>query len=43
MIPASITDNTFRNQIAGPCKVHWKDGFREVVRFAQPEIQIRDL
>jgi UDP-glucuronate 4-epimerase len=43
MIPSTITDNTFRKQIAGPCKVHWKDGFREVVRFAHPEISIRDV
>ena len=43
MIPSTITDNAFRMKIAGPCKVHWKDGFRNVVRFAHPEITIRDV
>ena len=43
MIPASITDNALRKQIAGPCKVRWQDGFRDVVRFAHPEIEIRNI
>jgi nucleoside-diphosphate-sugar epimerase len=43
VMPTVITDNTLRKRVAGPCKVHWKDGFKEVVRFAHPEITIRGV
>lgn len=42
-VPAMITDNSLRSKIAGPCKVNWKDGLREMVRFRHPEINLRDV
>jgi len=31
-----IVDNTKRKQLAGPCKVHWKDGIREILETRFP-------
>jgi len=36
-----VTDNTRRKEIAGPCKVHWKDGVRWLVEERHPEIVLR--
>jgi nucleoside-diphosphate-sugar epimerase len=43
VMPPVITDNTFRKQIAGPCAVHWKEGFKDVVRFAHPDVTIQPV
>ena len=33
----SVGDVTKRKSITGPCKIHWKDGFRQMVEHYHPE------
>ena len=36
-------DPTKRDALIGPCKVHWKDGMRKLIRDRHPELALRDI
>jgi UDP-glucuronate 4-epimerase len=35
-LPTCMPDNTKRLSITGPCKIHWRDGLRNMVEFWEP-------
>ena len=40
--PHTALDAALRTQLAGPCKVPWRDGIRRMVAARHPEIALRD-
>lgn len=35
-----VTDNTRRRELAGPCRVHWRDGMRRVIAARFPNVPL---